>query len=100
MAVSLFRSTLLSRSVRVPLSQCLISVSAAELPTPLPPFPGFVVTNTRADWVFNFARFPKLYDLTAAIDHKTLKIPQASRAASSPIKPKVRVVTQKNWKEA
>ncbi|XP_026194119.1 uncharacterized protein LOC34623214 [Cyclospora cayetanensis] len=79
-----------------------LAIPVQELPTPLPPFPGFTVTNTRADWLFNFARFPQLYDVSADFEaaKKTLKLPHTSQAAANPIKPKVRVPNKKNWKEA
>ncbi|KAL8439818.1 hypothetical protein Efla_004344 [Eimeria flavescens] len=75
-------------------------VFAAELPTPLPPFPGFRVRSVRSDWTFNFRRLPKLCEGSSCMytASQQVKLPQATHATTR--KPKVRVPTKANWKEA
>ncbi|CDJ68125.1 hypothetical protein, conserved [Eimeria necatrix] len=86
-----------------------IVVPVQELSAPLPPYPGFFITNTRLDWTFNFSRFPHIYDLSDdafAIKRELQDTAdgnvqvRAEKVAASTIKPKVRVVTKKNWKIA
>ncbi|KAL8271984.1 hypothetical protein Esti_004108 [Eimeria stiedai] len=77
-----------------------MEVPVQELATPLPPFPGFRLTNTRTDWTFNFHRFPQLYEVSSEMleARKRIKLPETTHAA--PTKPKVRVPTKANWKQA